>query len=94
MPNDDPPGGDQPLGLNLDIGKILRDATKPTRRRTTRSRTTTSRSSNDMDAAMRRAVRAELADVERALRQLADEVVRLRKSNEALADKVARLTRK
>lgn len=94
MPTDDTPGGDQPLGLNLDIGKILRDATKPTRRRTTRSRTTTSRSSNDMDAAMRRAVRAELADVERALRQLADEVVRLRKANEALADKVARLMRK
>jgi hypothetical protein len=94
MPTDDAPGGDQPLGLNLDIGKILREATKPTRRRTTRSRTTTSRSSNDMDAAMRRAVRAELGDVERALRDLAEEVVRLRRANEDLAAKVARLTRR
>jgi hypothetical protein len=85
---------DQPLGISIDIGKILKDVTAPPkRRRSTRSRTTSSRSSNDMDAAMRRAVRAELGDVERALRDLAEEVVRLRRSNEALADKVARLAR-
>jgi ubiquinone biosynthesis protein UbiJ len=47
-----------------------------------------------MDAAVRRAVRAELADVGKALRQLADEVVRLRRANEALADKIDRLTRR
>ena len=84
---------DQPLGISIDIGKILKDVTAPPkRRRTTRARTTT-RSSNDMDAAMRRAVRAELGDMERALRDLAEEVVRLRRANEALADKVARLAR-
>ena len=83
---------DQPLGLSIDIGKILKDVTEP-KRRTTRSRSTTSRSSNDMDAAMRRAVRAELGDVERALRDIAEEVVRLRKAQEALADKVAKLGR-
>jgi hypothetical protein len=83
---------DQPLGLNIDIGKILKDVTEP-KRRTTRSRSTSSRSSNDMDAAMRRAVRAELGDVERALRDLAEEVVRLRRANEALSEKVAKLAR-
>ena len=83
---------DQPLGLSIDIGKILKDVTEP-KRRTTRSRSTSSRSSNDMDAAMRRAVRAELGDVERALRDLAEEVVRLRKAQEALAAKVAKLSR-
>ena len=83
---------DQPLGLSIDIGKILKDVTEP-KRRTTRTRSTSSRSSNDMDAAMRRAVRAELGDVERALRDLADEVVRLRKAQEALAAKVAKLSR-
>jgi cell division septum initiation protein DivIVA len=46
-----------------------------------------------MDAAIRRAIRVELADVERALRQLADEVVRLRRANEELAEKVARSLR-
>jgi len=46
-----------------------------------------------MDAALRRAVRAELVDVERALKQLAEEVVRLRKANEALVTKIAKLTR-
>ena len=46
-----------------------------------------------MDAAVRRAIRAELADVERALKQLAEEVVRLRRANEELADKVARSLR-
>jgi hypothetical protein len=83
---------DQPLGLSIDIGKILKDVTEP-KRRTTRSRSTSSRSSNDMDAAMRRAVRAELGDVERALRDLAEEVVRLRRANEALSEKVAKLAR-
>ena len=83
---------DQPLGLSIDIGKILKDVTEP-KRRTSRSRSTSSRSSNDMDAAMRRAVRAELGEVERALRDIAEEVVRLRKAQEALADKVGKLGR-
>ncbi len=82
---------DQPLGLSIDIGKILKDVTDPPRR--TRGRSTSSRSTNDMDAAMRRAVRAELGDVERALRDVAEEVVRLRKAQEALADKVGKLGR-
>jgi len=90
MPTDDA-GSDRPLGFNIDIGDILRD-TGLTKRRT-RRRTTTS-SSNDMDAAVRRAIRVELADVERALRDLAEEVVRLRKANERLADQVARLERR
>jgi hypothetical protein len=95
MATDDGSGGDEPLGFNIDIGKILRDAT--TTRRTTRRRSsTTSRStgSSDMDAAVRRAVRAELADVKRGLKALAEEVVRLRKANEELADKVARSIRR
>lgn len=91
MAADDP--SDQPLGFNIDIGDILRDVTAP-KKRTTRRRTTASSTSGDMDAAMRRAVRAELKDVERALRELATEVVRLRRANEELADKVARLTRR
>jgi hypothetical protein len=69
-----------------DIGKILKDVTKPRRRRPS----TASRSGTDMDAAVRRAVRAELVDVERALKALAQEVVKLRKSNDALAAKVAK----
>ena len=80
---------DEPQGFNIDIGDILRDVTK---QRTTRRRTTSS--SNDMDAAIRRAIRVELADVERALRELATEVVRLRKANEKLADQVAKLPRR
>jgi predicted nucleic acid-binding Zn-ribbon protein len=80
---------DEPQGFSLDIEKILKDVTG-TRRRTTRPRST---SSNDMDAAVRRAVRAELVEVERALKTLAEEVVRLRKSNEALAAKIAKLGR-
>ena len=83
---------DQPLGISIDIGKILKDVTAPPKRRRS-TRSTTSRSTNDMDAAMRRAVRSELGDVERALRDLAEEVVRLRRANEALADKVAKLAR-
>jgi hypothetical protein len=82
---------DQPLGLSIDIGKILKDVTEP--KRTTRRRSSTSRSTNDMDAAMRRAVRAELGEVERALRDIAEEIVRLRKAQDALADKVAKLAR-
>jgi class 3 adenylate cyclase len=89
MAADDP--STKPLGFSIDIGDILREATTP-KKRTTRRRTTTT-STNDMDAAMRRAVRAELKDVEQALRELATEVVRLRRANEALADKVARLSR-
>jgi hypothetical protein len=92
MPTDDE---SKPLGFSIDIGEILKEVTKPRRRTTTRSRSTTSRaSSTDMDAAVRRAVRAELADVGRALRQLADEIVRLRKANEDLADKVGKLPRR
>jgi len=90
MPTDDA-GSDRPLGFNIDIGDILRD-TGLTKRRT-RRRTTTS-SSSDMDAAVRRAIRVELADVERALRDLAEEVVRLRKANERLADQIVRLERR
>jgi hypothetical protein len=93
--SDDP--SDQPLGFNLDLGKILRDATapakKPRRRTTTTSRTTSRGASSDMDAALRRAVRAELDDVKRGLRDLAEEIVRLRRANEDLADKVARLAK-
>ena len=87
MPTDD----DKPLGFSIDIGDILDAANKATRK--PRRRTTTSRSGTDMDAALRRAVRAELADVERALKALASEVVRLRKANEALAANVAKLTK-
>ncbi len=83
---------DQPQGFSIDIGEILKDVTG-TKRRTTRRRSTTS-STNDMDAALRRAVRVELADVERSLRLLADEVVRLRKANEALATQVAKLAKR
>ena len=79
---------DERANFSLDIDDILKDL-KPTRR-TTRRRTT---SSSDMDAALRRAVRAELVDVERALKSLAAEVVKLRKANEALAGKVAKLAR-
>ncbi len=84
----------QPLGFSIDIGAILKDVAG-TRKRTTTRRSTTSRtSSTDMDAAVRRAVRAELQDVGKALRQLADEVVRLRRANEALAAKVDKLIRR
>ena len=94
MPTDDTP--DQPLGFNIDIGEILRDSgLAGTKRRTTRRKTTTSRAgSGDMDAAVRRAVRAEIADVERAIRDLAEEVVRLRRANEDLAEKIARILRR
>jgi phage-related tail protein len=83
----------KPLGFSIDIGEILKDVAG-TRRRTTTRRTTSRASSTDMDAAVRRAVRAELQDVGKALRQLADEIVRLRRANEDLADKVAKLTRR
>ncbi|HEY8439316.1 MAG TPA: hypothetical protein VIK65_11950 [Candidatus Limnocylindrales bacterium] len=80
---------DEPRGFSIDIDKILKDVTG-TRRRTRR----TTSSSNDMDAALRRAVRVELADVERSLKLLADEIVRLRKANEALAAQVAKLAKR
>lgn len=83
---------DEPRGFSIDIGEILKDVTG-TKRRTTRGRSR-STTSNDMDAALRRAVRAELGDVERSLKLLADELVRLRKANEALAVQVAKLTRR
>jgi predicted nucleic acid-binding Zn-ribbon protein len=81
---------DEPRGFSLDIEKILKDVTG-TRRRTSRGR---SSSSSDMDAALRRAVRVELGDVERSLKLLADEVVRLRKANEALATQIAKLAKR
>jgi hypothetical protein len=77
----------KPLGFSIDIDEILKDVAGA-RRRTTRRRSNT-----DMDAALRRAVRAELVDVEKALKLIATEMVRLRRANEALADKVAKLTR-
>ena len=83
---------DQAHGFSIDIGEILKDVTG-VRRKTTRRRSSSS-SSGDMDAALRRAVRVELADVERSLKLLADEVVRLRRANEALADQVAKLARR
>jgi uncharacterized membrane protein len=89
---------DNPIDLD-DIGKILNEVLTPSRRRTTgtrrkstSSRSRSSSSSSTMDAAVRRAVRAELEDVTRALRDLTDEVERLRRANEALADKIARFT--
>ena len=81
---------DEPRGFSLDIEKILKDVTGTTRKR---SRTRAA-ATNDMDAALRRAVRVELADVERVLKQLAEEVVRLRRANEDLADQVRRLARR
>jgi len=93
-PSDPQSGDSQPLGFNLDIGDLLRGvgaASKPRRRTTTRSRTT---ASGSVDEAMRRAVRVELQDVERALRDLAEEVVRLRKAHEDLIDRLTRLSRR
>ena len=88
-----PPDETEPLGFNIDIGDILRDAVTGPKRRTKRRTTTASASTSGMDAAVRRAIRVELADVERALRELAEEVVRLRRANERLADQVAKLDR-
>jgi hypothetical protein len=76
-----------PVGFNLDFDQVLRDLTK-TKRRRTRPAT------NDMDAAVRRAVRAEMDDIERTLKALVAEVARLRRANEDLADKVARLAKR
>ena len=81
-------GMTDPVGFNLDFDQVLRDLTKTRRRRTTRPAT------NDMDAAVRRAVRAEMDDVERTLKALVAEVARLRRANEDLVDKVARLTKR
>jgi len=83
----------QPLGFSIDIGEILKEVTKPKRRATRRSSASRSAGAGDMDAAIRRAIRVELADVERALKQLAEEVVRLRRANQDLAEKVARALR-
>ena len=82
---------DEAHGFSINIDEILKDVTGARRRST--SRRSRSSSSPDMDAALRRAVRVELADVERSLKLLAAEIVRLRRSNEALAAKVERLTR-
>lgn len=85
---------DKPLGFNLnDLGKVLEDAVTPTKRRRTSTSRSRSSSSNDMDAALRRAVRVELEDTNRAIRDLTDEVTRLRKSNEDLLAKLARLAK-
>jgi hypothetical protein len=81
------PVADEPVGFNIDFDKILRD-TGLTRTRRRRPSTTTA------DAAIRRAVRAELAGLERALKSLAEEVVRLRRANEDLAERIARLTKR
>jgi hypothetical protein len=91
MPTNEAPEG-EPLGFNIDIGEILKDVTKP-KRRTARRSSSSRGGAGDMDAAIRRAIRVELADVERALKQLAEEVVRLRRANEDLAKKVARALR-
>jgi hypothetical protein len=77
----------KPVGFNLDFDQVLRDLTK-TRRRRTRPAT------NDMDAAVRRAVRTEMDDVERTLKALVAEIARLRKANEDLLDKLDRLSRR
>ena len=78
---------DEPVGFDIDIGKILRDTgLTGTRRR--RPSTTTA------DAAIRRAIRAELAGVERAIKTLVQEVARLRRANEDLVEKVARLSKR
>ena len=82
---------DKPLGFSIDIGEILKEVTGT--RKKPRARSTTRSAGSDMDAAIRRAMRTELADVERALKLLADEVVRLRRANEKLADQVAKLAR-
>jgi hypothetical protein len=81
------PVPDEPVGFNIDFDKILRD-TGLTKTRRRRPSTTTA------DAAIRRAVRAELAGLERALKSLAEEVVRLRRANEDLAERIARLTKR
>ena len=93
MANDD---DTEARGFRIDIGKILRDATASKPRTTRRRSTTTSRStsSGDMDDAVRRAVRAEIADVKRGLTALAQEVVRLRRANEDLAAKIDRFTKR
>ena len=77
----------KPVGFNLDLDQVLKDLSG-TRRRRTRPAT------NDMDAAVRRAVRAEMDDIERTLKALVVEVTRLRKANEDLDDRIARLLKR
>ena len=85
---------DKPLGFNLDdLGKVLEDAVTPTKRRRTTTSRARSTSTNDMDAALRRAVRVELEDTNRAIRDLTDEVARLRKANDDLLARLARLAK-
>jgi hypothetical protein len=96
MPTDDT-SDPQPLGFSIDIGEILRGATAPKpRRRTTTTRATGggSMTQKQLDTIVRRAMRVELEDVATALKALATEVVRLRRANEDLADKVDRLSRR
>jgi transcriptional regulator with XRE-family HTH domain len=93
------PGDEAALGL---VGNALRisldDLFGRKRRRTTpRGRTTTTRRSTtrsgagDMDAAVRAAVRAEMAPLERLLRDLVAEVTRLRRAEEDTAARLGRL---
>ena len=77
----------KPVGFNIDLDQVLKDLSG-TRRRRTRPAT------NDMDAAVRRAVRAEMDDIERTLKALVVEVARLRKANEDLDDRIARLLKR
>ncbi len=86
----------KPLGFSIDIGEILKEVTGSRRKPATRRRpsTSTRSSSSDMDAALRRAVRAELVDVEKAVKLLATEVVRLRRANEDLLEQLAKLARR
>ena len=101
MATDDPKDG-QPAAFSIDIGEILRSAGAATRKRSTsrtrRTSATGGRTASAEDAAMRRAVRLELnpfaADMERAIRDLAEEVGRLRKANDDIAAKIDRLTRR
>ncbi|HJP87874.1 MAG TPA: hypothetical protein VJ850_02430 [Candidatus Limnocylindrales bacterium] len=78
----------KPVGFSLDLDQVLKDLSGTTRRRRARPAT------NDMDAAVRRAVRTEMDDVERVLKALVAEVARLRKSNEDLDDRIARLLKR
>jgi len=83
--------------LNLDLGAIFgraprrRTSTTSSRKRTSTPHSSSRAGSGDLDRAVRAAVRAELAPLERALRDLADEVERLRRAQEETAVRVGRL---